>query len=183
MSTNVDLHVNGATILVTDSQKELFEGLAEAEGVSVGDYLYKAVRTVEVFLKEWGVRSAENSTECLQEALECEEASPTPLPAPELLKAWAVVGGELYQNKTYKGLLLAVIKGVGCKKVFESFPEGGPRSLLHSKRPDAVKEEFGEYIQEGRDHYWVYTQVSKDGINRFLRESAKSLELTIELPA
>lgn len=43
-----------ASIGVSPMQKEVFERLAAEEGLSVGDYLFKAVRTTEWVLKEWG---------------------------------------------------------------------------------------------------------------------------------
>lgn len=49
----------GFFVEVTQEQKEIFEELAEAEGLSVGDYLLKTVKTVEIILKEWGMSSVE----------------------------------------------------------------------------------------------------------------------------
>lgn len=148
-----------STIVVTAQQKELFESLASSEGMSVGDYLQKAVKSVEFVLREWGM--AGQPEEVVEE------------PAPVLSKdPRFTIGDKVYTDATYKGLMLKVLQDVGYRKVFEAYPEDKTPVIFH-RRPEGVADTRGVEVKEGRYSFWVNTNHSSKNIFTVLQRVAE----------
>ena len=144
-----------ATLSVTQIQKEMFETLAAAEGMAVGDYLQKAVKSVEFLLREWGTTAQEE-----EPAVEETEVSPKE-------PNWTI-GDKTYRSTTQKGLLLAVLQDVGYRKLFEAWPEDKTPIIYHRK-PEGMKDSRGVDVKEGRYSFWVLTNHSTKTVASILQ--------------
>lgn len=163
-----------ATIEVTEEMKENIETLAEAEGLSVDRYLYKALRTVRFFQKEW---FPENEG-IKEESVVHPEPPEKEVPVKED-PHWVEVDGERLEGKSIRDVYRKFLGKVGCRRIFDSYPEG-KRSLIFTAPPEGRHLKLFEKVTEGRYTFWVYTCLSKQAYLRFLRVVGETMNIKIE---
>lgn len=160
---------------ISEELQECIKGLAVAEGLSVEEYLKKAIRTVRFFQKEWNPEDPAPNEEQTPPA---EEAPPPP---EEGKTTWIEVNGERLEGKSIRAVYRLFIQKVGCRRIYDSYPEE-ERLLIFNSKPMNRRAELGEIMVDGRYSFWVYTCISKQVYLRFVKTVAEALDLQVSLP-
>lgn len=161
-----------ADLNVSEELHAAITDLAAAERMSVEEYLKRALRTIRFLQKTW-------CTEYSEEDAAPQEAA---APQPEVVDAtpWVKVGDTLIKNKKIRSLYLEFIGHVGCRKIFDAYPEAA-RQLIFNHQPKDVKPEFYTKMDDGRYHFWVYHVLSTGGARRFMSTAATALNIDLQM--
>ena len=139
--------------------------------MSVEEYLKRALRTIRFLQKTWCTEYPEETTVQEAPAAKPEEVDSTP---------WVKVGDTLIKNKKIRALFLEFIIHVGCRRIFDAYPEEA-RQFIFNHPPKDVKPEFYTKVDDGRYHFWVYHVVSTENARKFMSTAANALGADLQL--
>ena len=154
-------------IELPDEKYEGIEKVAESLGISITELITRAVKACTSVLDLFPSISGEAISE---------------EPAEEL-RASITIGGKLYKNATWIGLLQVVLADLGYKKVFETYPED-KRNIISLERPEAKGAKARRVLEvaDGKYKFYVNTNLSSRSIIDYLNTVAGSLNLSFEKP-
>lgn len=159
-----------AELIVSEELHVAVTGLSAAEGLTVEEYLKKALRTVRFIQKEWSQDDP---------APDSQDAEQTTKEETEIIP-WVKVGDTLIKNKVVKSLYMEFIRHVGCRRIFDHYPEDA-RQMVFNHLPQGKDQKNYVNVSDGRYMFWVYNVVSMKTVRSFISTTAQALEMDISM--
>jgi len=149
------------TIEVTKEQEKVFTCLAKEEGICVGDFLLKCVKTIQLFFKEWEKTVEEKPTE--------EEKKP---------KYQIIFDGVTYTAKSCRQLYINLVTGIGPRRLFAAY--AGNSTVLKAAFGRNDNKELYQKMEDGKHIFYLYVCISETALWRRIEEFAQTLKVTWE---
>jgi hypothetical protein len=146
------------TIDLTEEQKELFCGLAKEESMSVGDFLLKCVKTIQLFFKEW------------------EEVAP--VEEEKKPKYEITFDGVAYQAKSCRQLYTNLVTGIGPRRLFATY--SGNATVLKAALDKGDNKDLYQKLEDGKHVFYLYISISEATMWKRVEEFATSFNVAWE---
>jgi hypothetical protein len=149
---------------LSEEQYEGVENVAKSLGLSMVELILRGVKActllLDLFPEEIPLK------ETTQEA---------PVAKPEEPKYLVTIAGKYYSANTLKELLVAVVTGLGPKKIFVCHT--GKSNLLKVALEKEDRPEFFTEITEDKHKFYIRTHLSEDACFKRIQEIAECLNL------
>jgi hypothetical protein len=150
---------------LSDEQYEGIESVSKSLGLSMVDLILRGVKACTLLLDLF----PEEVPKVVQ------ENKPDEKEEPEEHKYKVTIAGVLYSANTLKELLLAVVTGIGPKKIFVSYT--GRSSLIKAALEKDDRAEFFTEITEDRHKFYIQTHMSEETCWKRIQGIAEGLSL------
>ena len=147
---------------LSDEQYEGIESVSKSLGLSMVGLILRGVKACTLLLDLFPEESSLKET-----------AQETPVVKPEEPKYIVMIAGTHYTGNTLKELLIAVVTGLGPKKIFVSHTG----KLLKSTLDKEDRPEFFTEITENKHTFYIRTHLSEDACFKRIQEIAECLNL------
>jgi hypothetical protein len=153
-------------IELSDEQYEGIESVAKSLELSITDLILRGVKACTLLLDLF---PEENSLKVPIKNV------PVDNPILEESKYKVTIAGVPYTANTLKELLLAVVTGLGPKKIFVSYT--GRSNLIKATLEKDDRLEFFTKVTEDKHTFYIHTHMSEEGCFKRIQDIAECLNL------
>jgi hypothetical protein len=150
------------TIEISEEEYDGIEKVAKSLKLSVVDLVLKGVKACTLILDLFP-----EQTELAEEDSEI----------PEEIKAMVTIGDKKYTSSSWRQLLQDVVSSLGCRRVFDAYPED-KRNILSQDSPDEKAIRRYVKVADGKYKFYLLVHFSAKGIKDTLKVVATSLGLS-----
>jgi hypothetical protein len=150
------------SVELSEEQYNGIENVAKSLKLSIQDLILRGVKACTLLLDLFPEESPLKET-----------AQETPVIKPEEPKYIVMIAGTYYTGNTLKELLVAVVTGLGPKKIFVCHTG----KLLKSALDKEDRPEFFTEITENKHTFYIRTHLSEDACFKRIQEIAECLNL------
>lgn len=154
-------------IELPENESKGITDVANSLGISVTDLVLKGIKACTQILDLFPIVE--------------KPADPKPIEVDDsdsdTAKASVSIGDKKYSASSWRQLLQDVVSSLGCRKVFDAYPEDR-RNVLTLDSPDGKAKQRYVRVEDGRYKFYLLVHFSVKGIKDTLKVIADSLKLT-----